>query len=260
MRVAWVAFFGSLLFLSSADVNSQQISTTVQRDPQAIAIVQQSLTAITINIPADSSATGTVTVVEGSTTLAGTIQILTRGAGQTAETVTLPNSQRQVIYSSGDAKEVTAGQSVIPPLELAVTDQCPDFPLPFLLSSLSSPDVAFRYIGLETLNGTVVQHIQIWNTFASNSHLQQLAPFSMRDIWFDAQNRLPVKVAYVRRTGGIAQPSFAIELSFSSYANINGVLYPFQIKKSFNGTPWETIMIQSVAFNVGLTDAQFQVQ
>jgi hypothetical protein len=38
------------------------------------------------------------------------------------------------------------------------------------------------------------------------------------------------------------------------------VLYPFQINKSYNGTPWEAITIQSVSFNTGLTTAQFQVE
>jgi hypothetical protein len=33
-----------------------------------------------------------------------------------------------------------------------------------------------------------------------------------------------------------------------------------EIQKSHNGTHWQTITIQSVSFNTGVTDAQFQVE
>jgi len=120
--------------------------------------------------------------------------------------------------------------------------------------------VAFLYVGPETLNGASVQHIQVWNTFASKPHLQQLAAFSVKDIWFDTSSGLPVKIAYSRRAGGGSVPGIPVEVFFSNYTNVSGVLYPFQINKSYNGTPWQTITIQSVSFNTGLTDAQFQVE
>src|SRR5262249_47706323 len=85
----------------------QQIASAgapVQRDPEAIAALVASVKAMG-PLPADSTATGTLDIVEGSTAQSGTIQILTRGATQTAETITLGNAQRAVTYSNGDAKE-----------------------------------------------------------------------------------------------------------------------------------------------------------
>ena len=212
------------------------------------------------NAPADSSATGNVTIVEGSTTQTGSIQILTLGTGQTAETLTLPDGLRTVVYSNGFAKETNGTQATNPPLETVVTDQCADFPLPLFLSALGDREVAFRYIGAETLDGVGVQHIQVWDTFASKPKLQALAALSVRDIWLDSTSALPVKLAYKRHTGGGSLPAFAIEVSYSNYKIAAGVTYPFQINKSFNGTPWQTITIQDVSFNVGLTDSQFSVE
>lgn len=260
MRVARLFLSLIVVLASSPHLNSQQSTTSPYRDPQATAILQASVRAMGGNVPSDSSATGTVTIVEGSSTETGTIQILTRGTAQTAETLNLSAGHRAIVYSNGDAKEVSAGQSSIPPLELIVTDQSPDFPLPLLLSVLNNADEAVRYIGQESLNTESVQHIQVWNTFASAPRLQKLAPFSTKDIWFDASSGLPVKIAYSRRAGGGAAPSIPVEVSFSNYTNVSGVLYPFQISKSYNGTPWQTITIQSVSFNTGLTDAQFQVE
>jgi hypothetical protein len=249
-----------MLFLVSPQLNSQQASTTVQRDSQAVAILQQSVAAMASSSPSDSSATGTVTIVEGSITQSGSIQILTLGTAQTAETLTLPDGLRTVVYSNGLAKETSGTQATNPPLETVVTDQCPDFPLPFLLSALNNPDAAFHYVGMETLNGSAVSHIQLWNSFASKPRLQKLASFSLRDIWIDSTSSLPVRITYTRRPGGGAVPAIPVEIKFSSYTKVSGILYPFQIKKSFNGTPWQTIDIQSVSFNTGLTAAQFQVE
>lgn len=211
------------------------------------------------SIPADSSANGSITVVEGSTTQEGTIQILTKGSDESAEEISLPDGQRAVIYSSGDAKEIMGSKTTIPSLELSLTDQCPDFPLPILAAALTNSDEAFQYIGQENINGESVQHVRVWETFASNRHLQKLATFSTRDIWFDSVSSLPVKLSYVRQDGEGAVPKFPVEVFFSNYANVNGVEFPFLIKKSYNGTPWETITIQNVSFNTGLTDSEFQV-
>jgi outer membrane lipoprotein-sorting protein len=231
-----------------------------ERDLRALAVLEESLVAMGRAVPSDSSATGIVTIVEGSTTESGTIQILTRGSNQTAETITLPNGRRAVIYSNGEAREAHGTQSTVAVMELSVTDQCPDFPLPLLLSALNNLDEAFEYVGQDSLNGVSVQHVKVWDTFASDPRLQKLAPFSAKDIWFDSRSGLPVELAYSRRAGQGAVPSFEVEVFFSNYTNAGGVLYPFEVKKSYNGTPWETITIRSVAFNTGLTDSDFAVE
>jgi hypothetical protein len=259
MRFPRFSLFPVFFALIAHFAAAQQTAPAVQRDPQALAILEKSVAAMANVAPTDSSATGTITVVEGSSTQTGSIQILTRGTAQTAETLTLPQGQRAVIYSNGDAKEVTGTQSTKPPLELILTDQCPDFPLPFLSSVLNNADEALLYVGLETLNGASVQHIQVWNSFAWDPSLQELAPFSREDIWFDATSGLPLKLAYSRRAGRGAVPAIPVEVLFSNYTNVGGVLYPFQIKKSYNGTPWQTITITKVSFNTGLTDADFPV-
>jgi|SRR5579859_708791 len=244
---------------ATAQQQSPPTAQAPQRDPQAIAILQQSIAAMASIAPTDSTASGTVTIVEGSTTQTGSIQILTRGTSQTSETLTLPDGQRAIVYSNGEAKEINGASSATPPLELIVTDQCPDFPLPLLLSSLSTPDQAIHYVGAETLAGKSVQHIQVWNTFSSNPLLQSIAPFSAKDIWLDANSALPLKIAYSRRAGSGAVPAIPVEVTYSNYTRANGILYPFQIDKSLNGTPWMTITISIVSFNTGLTASHFQV-
>jgi hypothetical protein len=250
--------------LAAASAIAQQSSPPTaqgpQRDPQAVALLQQAIAAMAPTAPTDSSATGTVTVVEGSTTQTGTIQILTLGATQTSETLTLSDGSRATIYSNGDALETIGTQMSNPPLELIVTDQCADFPLPLLQGFLTTTDETIKYVGAETVNGQSVQHVQVWKTFSAKPKLQKLAPFSTRDIWLSTSSGLPVKISYKRRAGGGSVPSILVEISYSNYTTVNGVQYPFQISKSLNGTPWTTIFISNVSFNSGLTASQFQVE
>lgn len=252
--------FCSCLTLAQQTSTTKAFAPPIARDAQAISIVRQAVAAMAAMPPSNSTATGTVTVVEGSRSQTGTVQIQTLGTGQTAETLTLPDGTRQVLYSNGAAKEVYGSRSTTVPLQAVLTDQCPDFPLPLLLSALANADEGFRYIGAESLKGVAVQHLEFWNSFASKPHLQDLAPFSLRELWVDSASGLPVKLGYSRRASGGMAPAFRVEVLFSNYTKVDGVLYPFEINKSMNGTHWQTITIQNVSFNTGLTVAQFPVQ
>ena len=64
----------------------------------------------------------------------------------------------------------------------------------------------------------------------------------------------------VRRPAHGAVAGVAVDVFYSNYQNSSGILYPSNIRKSLNGTPWATITIQSIAFNTGLTDSDFPVQ
>src|SRR5215472_8562827 len=105
---AFVLTFSSLLV--ALPILGQQIATTgtqsSQRDPQAVAAVTQSISVMGRVPPADSAATGTVTITAGSLTETGTVRILTRGADQTSEEIQTSQPLRKVIYSHGMASEV----------------------------------------------------------------------------------------------------------------------------------------------------------
>jgi hypothetical protein len=228
------------------------------RDPQAVAALQQSVAAMGSTVPSDSVASGTVTIIAGAETDQGTIRILTRADNETLEQIETPRSERTQVFSQGQASE-TVGTTATPfPLERAATAQCRDFPLPLLLALLSNPDETLAFAGAEQL-GVPALHIRATNTYTSHKGWQFLAEFSTTDLWIDAKTSLPIKVGYVQRDGGGASPMTRLEISYADYQNMGGVLYPRTIQKSWNGTPWMTITVQSVSYNTGLTDANFPV-
>jgi hypothetical protein len=245
----------ALFLLLSAVAHGQMTAT---KDPTAMAIVQQSVTAMGGSVPLDSTASGTVTTTAGSLTENGTVVILTRGNNQSSEQIGTPSGVA-TIYSQGNASQVQ-GTTVTPvSLELAVTAQCSYFPLQLLANAINDPDWAFAYVGLESLNGATAHHIQFWDTFASVPQFAALATFSQRDIWIDAGSNLPLQVSYSDHTAQGAAAATAIDIMLGNFVNFGGTFYPTTIQKSVNGTPWATITITNVVFNTGLTDANFPV-
>jgi hypothetical protein len=254
----FVVLFSVLPFSLLAQQKAQT-AVAPTRDPQALAVLQQSFTAMGKTLPADSVATGTVLLVEGSSNLEGTIRIVTRGADQSIEDITLENDHRVVVYSRLAAKETRAGKTSVASLELSLSSQTPDFPLPLIVWALASPDASASYVGLEQVNGESLHHIRIWNAFTSNPALQSRAEFSIRDIWIDSARFLPRKISYVRRVASGAVPRIPVEVIFTNYQETSGILYPFLIQKKFNGTPWATITISTVRLNTGLAETDFPV-
>jgi hypothetical protein len=257
------ARFGLLLHLSilSIPVWAQQAvqpAPPPTRDPQAVATLQQSIAAMGSTVPADSVANGTVTIVAGTETDQGTIRILTRANNETLEQIQTPQAERTQVFSQGQASETVGTTATAFPLERAATAQCRDFPLPFLLALINNPDETLAFVGAEQL-GVSALHIRATNTYTSQKRLQFLAEFSTTDLWIDAKTLLPVKVANVQREGGGSSPMTRLEIFFADYQNTGGVLYPRTIQKSWNGTQWMTITLQSVTYNTGLTDANFPV-
>jgi hypothetical protein len=250
-----LAVLVTALLASTALAQSQAI----QRDPQALALLTQSVAAMGGTVPADSAATGTVTVTAGSTNENGTIQILTRGVDQSAENISTATIKRTAIYSQGLASEQTGSTATTSSLELAVSTQSLDFPLPFLARALNDPAFVVTYVGAGTLAGRAVNHIRVSQSF-SNAKLQHLATLSQRDIWLDATSGLPAAASWIRKSARGAQYGIPVEIMFSDYRSVGAVLYPFHMNIFFNGTLWAAVAVQQVTFNTGLTDSNFPVQ
>jgi hypothetical protein len=255
-RLAFLPCVLAVGFASSA----RQTSTTVTQDPQAIVVLQRSISTMGSSLPSDSVATGSVQTVAGSQASLGTIQILTKGSAESLVQMTMPDATRTTIYANGQANELVGATVTISTLELAVTSQAPYFPIPLFAAMLSDPDYSFEYVALESSNGVSLHHIRTWDSYATQPGLQSLSSLSTRDIWIDANSSLPQRISYVSRPARGAVAGTTVDVFLSNYQNSSGVLYPSSIQKSLNGTPWASISIQSVSFNTGLSDSSFPIQ
>jgi hypothetical protein len=241
--------------------HAQQAATAVPEDAQAISVLKQSVATMGAVVPADSTATGSVTITAGSEIEQGNITIQTRASTQTLEQISTASGTKKIVYSNGLGNDTDhAGTKTLYSSELAATGQSALFPLPLLAAILNSADSAYQYVGLENIEGSDCHHIRVWRTFSSQTDAAYLAPFSVRDIWIDSTTNLPSKLDYSARAGSGAEPSTSVEIAYSKFQQTGGVQYPFVISKSINGTPWMAVTISSVSFNTGLSDSNFSIQ
>jgi hypothetical protein len=256
----------ALLFASfsivTSPLQSQQATTAYApaRDPQAVLLLQASIKAMGGSVPADSVATGTITIVLGPDTTSGTIRILTKGTNQSSEQIQLPNETRTVTYSDGAAQENAGPTNLNISTDLMLTDQSPCFPLPILAQAIQDTRESISYVGIESRDGHTTNHLRLFNTFASKPAFQRFATSSAFDLWLDATTSLPVRISRIKRSAEGASPRIPFDVEFSNYQVVSGVAYPFLIQESLNGTPWMTITISNVSFNTGLTDSNFPVE
>lgn len=246
-----------VILLAGQTLFSQVSPSASARDPQAVSLLSQSVTAMAAVVPSDSVQTGTVQI--GSGAVSGSVQIQTLGSAQTSLQVRTSFASWTVVYSQGQATRTDDGTSTSLSLEATSTSQCSFFPLPFVTGILQNRDTALQFVGNETLNGVSVQHVRTWNTFQSSPIWQFLSPFTLMDIWLDTASRLPRRVSFVFQDGQGATPKIPNVIDFASYQTTGGVTYPTQISQYVDGTLWMTVSIQSTAFNTGLTTADFPV-
>lgn len=256
-RVVLLSF---AVFVTIQAQAQQTAAPAPTRDPTALALLQWSVAAMGGTVPLDSVASGSVTLANGASNSSGNIVIQTRALDQTSQLMQFPDADRQVIFSKGQARNIVGTQSETLQAELSATSQCPYFPLPLLVGILNNPDEAIVYIGLESEKGVQLHHIRYFNSFISRPKLRFLAEFTTTDLWIHAGTALPHRLSYARRAGRASEPRTQVDVYFSNYQNVGGVAYPFSIQELLNGSPSRVIAISTVAFNTGLTDANFPVE
>lgn len=235
-------------------------------NPQAVALVKASVTAMggsqTTAAPQDSTANANVTVTASSSVEQGTMTTTTRGLDQTSEEISLPSGVQRLVFSQGSSndKRPGAGPGEDPfSYELSLSAQSPMFPLPWLASRMASADMAVVNLGNETLSNVTTTHLHLTNTFTSAPDLALYSTFTVAHVWLDPTG-LPLRISYERRSALGDSPVVAVAYEYSDYRNVQGFLYPFQIRKFVNGTPWASISVQTVQFNTGLSSADFSLQ
>lgn len=246
--------FLALIFCASALI-AQEVPP---RDARAVALLTQSVAAMGGTPPADSVATGRITIEAGSATRVGRVKMLTKGLSETAEFVDAPDLGWNLGSSASLAREKRGGVATTHSLEFGVTTVAENFPLVLLSRILGAQDSAFLYVGLEDVNAVRTHHIRFWKVF-SKPEVKHLEEFSSVDIWIGSTSGLPTKLSYVRREAK-GDVGFPVEVHYGDFREVEGYLYPHSIKKTLNGTPWATIDVERVRTNVGLTDADLSVQ
>jgi hypothetical protein len=248
--VRFVSLFCLIALSASAQTISTNSGSTPTRDPQAVALVQQALAALTGGLPVtDVTLTGTARRIAGSDDESGTATLVATSAGDSKVSLNLPAGVRTEIRNHA----ALPLPGVIPPNSPAaalgvqsvgawsgpegtlqgvathnvMTDAAWFFPA-FTLANLARQNYMLSYIGQETLsNGQAVFHVSgsrpvVMPSSPSGaaSPIPPLEPLlehlSRMDLYLDATSTLPIVLAFNVHPDGNALVDIPVQIQFST--------------------------------------------
>ena len=249
MRLSRLAFLTCAVLVWTTTVFGQAASGS---DPQAIALLQRSIGALTGGLPVtDVTMTGALVVTNSAanpgsgatgqpTTQSSTVTLVATASGQSQNTAVTPSGTQTTVQDiSGTVPTLTVtgtdGVSHTIQTASALTPHPAWFYPAFVLASGLSSSYAASYVGHETRNGIAVEHIAIWRTNGSTtavSPVLQLA--SQHDIYLDSASLLPVAMTFIAHPYDPSNPNKPFipyrgntpdrlaEIQFSNYQQVQG--------------------------------------
>jgi hypothetical protein len=254
-----------LVLLGSTLLLAQQ----PQSDSQAVAFAAQSIVALTNGIAiTDVTLSGSVTWTGGSNTKTGNATAYGKTNLDSRLDLTLPDGNRSEIRNSitgaPQGAWVDANRNSTPSAtQNCWTDAVWFFPALTSLSAVNSdPTLVLVYVAAETHNGSSVQHIQSYHYVSSRN--PKVTAFTQQvstvDYYLDSATLIPLSIVFNAHPDNDANTNIPVEVDYSNFQVVSGVIVPFHIVKTWGGTPLVDFTVTSLALNSGLPDSLFSIQ
>ena len=260
-----VRFCYALLGLTFfAQTSSAQSSPTITRDPAALATINQALAAAggaaAIAAIQDFSGNGQITYYWGGKEITGSVTVRGRSIDQFRLDATLPTGTRSwaVSKGAGTVKEPD-GKSTPIPLHNAISLGSLTFPFVRLNQAVNDSTVDAIDQGLTTTGNQQFHQIHIHKNLLQKDPDGSANRLQAADLFFDPQTWLLTAIqdqTHPTRTMTVDVPH---SVYFSDYRQVNGVLVPFAITEYMGGQRTWSIQLTDIKFNIGLSDADFQL-
>lgn len=254
------------LLFAALSTLAQQPSTTsnpISKDPQAIAILNQSLSAVggltAISGIQDYTGTGNITYYWAGQEVQGSVTVRGMGTSNFRLDAVLPDGTRTwaasgyvgvLIHQDGTRKQtafynlMTAGSMTLPFIRIA--------------AALNDPSTGMSLVGASAAAGAQIYQVHIIppvinSAFTGNS-MPGLGSF---DVFIDPASLLPTKLSEQARSE--LNPTITVlhEIEFQNFQITGNLKVPMTINEKINGQLVSTITLTSVSFNSGLAQADF---
>src|SRR5579864_2066660 len=190
MRRAQLAFVFVLFALSLATLAQQQ-TPFPDRDPQAVALLNQAIAAAggaqAFNAVQDFTATGNITYFWTEKGEQGAVTVKSRGSDQFRLDATLAEGVRSAIVNNGVAR-IRESDGSVTQLVNAHTDNAGSlyFPYAEIVDSLADKFVGITDLGMVTENGQTARGIRLQKTFPGrDDSAGTRAKMNQRDFFID---------------------------------------------------------------------------
>jgi hypothetical protein len=235
-----------------------------QRDPKALSLLTQSLTAMIKNRPIqDIRLTADVSRTAGAETNSGTATI---------EGAAYDQSRHTYAFTSGLGTEIRNGSAGVwsgpdaqnHAMALHNTWTAAPWFAPSLVvqSWVQDPTFSLAYVGQESLNGSHVQHIRAahYPAMAGVPGIAaEIARLSTVEIYIDAQSFLPVELTFDTHPDSDLSVNLPIRVTFADYRTFAGLVAPARIQKFLQGSLLLDISVNATTANNGLGSSEFQL-
>ena len=272
MRSRWIWVFLSLFLMVglSAVAHQQTVSATtptqsLTQDPQALTVVQQAFAAMggaQAILLTDCLATGQAQIFSPDGTSA-TFPITKKSKGtkmirtelqrpEGTHTRIVNNGLSALINFDGTVRHQRSNSTVAERIE--------HIPVLSTLSEWESTNIEIRYVGTDNVNGAPVQVVAIAFNPTSDPQWTSFYRSLTQTLFFiDQGTSLVSKMQYQNFADDNSDVSERVEVLFSVYRAVTGVLVPFTQTTYADGQLRSKVTFTNVAFNVGLADSEFAI-
>jgi hypothetical protein len=238
---------------------------TTARDPQAIAILQQSFAAMGGAVSSNVSSV----LMEGSITQQMAVEKATGSVTykwSRADVCRLDSifdsySQSYVVNGHSGMRIVDGTRSRLP-FHSLLNHQLKYLPVFSEISMWADSSYSVSYVALETLNGSQVHHIHLEEFLpglsAKTSALY--ARVSGVELYIDANSLLLLKRSQQLPTDSDMGTTMLLEQYFGGYKMIRGIAIAHQISEDLRGENRAVITVTSVQINQGVSASDFEVR
>jgi hypothetical protein len=234
------------------------------RDPQALAILTKCVVATggaqVLGSLQDYTGKGNITYFWAGQEVSGSVTVQTARPDQFRLDANLAQGTRSWVISGGQGtvREADGKESPIPSFN-GISLGSLTLPISTILQSLNDPSAAVSSLGQEEFAGAQVNRIRIQQAlspqFDPNGEWTHL---SAREYLIDALTSRIVASRAVLHPNDSFTKQFTQVVSFSDYRQVNGIAVPFSIVETIGGQKTWAIQLNTVTFNTGLTDTDFQ--
>lgn len=257
-------FFLLALVCALPGLTRAQSTPQAAKDPQAITILAQCLQAAggPANLAAiqDFTGSGTITYYWADNPVTGSVTIRGRGTDEFRLDANLPNGTQSWFVSggAGSLRDVKGTIRTIP-FQNGRNLAFLAFPYLKIISALNDPSVAISFLGSVEFNGQQAYAIRLQNTYPPKADPGgSLGRLMEVELMLDPTTNLLQGQRDTVFPPYNSTRSISHEVRYGDYRPINGVLFPYSITETVGGQRTWALQLDSINFNTGLTDSDFQ--
>jgi len=253
----------SLFCVTSTTILAQQASSPApQRNREAITLANKAISAMGGLSDAqiqDTLTEASITWPQNPAAPATTTAIKTKGPDRVRIDNQSGGAALSVIHSQGRGMRSAGNGWKQAPSANSMHKRPEHLPAVLLAYELARPDLSADYIGLETLGDMTAHHIRLARVSTMGNDLDaQMTKNSQLDVLIDPQSFLVLKISYLHFSEIDWRVGWPMEIYYSDYRTVAGMLIPFNQRTVFNGKPHLILNLTRVALNQGQPDSDFE--